>query len=159
PAPEPRRHLTYSRRVQPVAVRILHRPAGADPLPLEGWLADARRRNATALADRFVHAGATDVGIVDAPDPRPFGARLRGLAAEVAGRGGLVVLGSGATPLAETRDLRRFLRVAGSGERRALANNRYSADILAIGTVGGLADLPDLGADNAVPRWLAEVGG
>jgi hypothetical protein len=74
-------------------------------------------------------------------------------------RAGLVVLGSGAIPLARRRDLRRFLDVAGSGARRALANNRYSADVLAIGDAGGLDELPDLIADNAVPRWLAEVGG
>lgn len=152
-------HLAYSRRVQPVAVRILHRPAGLDPLPLEGWLAEARRRNATELAARFGEAGATDVRILDAHDPRPFGARLRGLASEVPAGGGLVVLGSGAVPLARKRDLRPFLRVAGSGGRHALANNRYSADLLAIGSGAALADVPDLAADNAVPRWLDEVAG
>jgi hypothetical protein len=56
-------------------------------------------------------------------------------------------------------DLRRFIEVAGSGERRALANNRYSADIVAIGQPSALADLPDIRADNALPRWLADVGG
>jgi hypothetical protein len=148
--------------MQPVAVRILHRPA-PDPLPLEGWLATARRSNAEELAHGFADAGATDVEILDAHDPRPFGARLRSLAAGLPARTGLVVLGSGAIPLARDRDLTAFLRVAGSGKRRALANNRYSADILAIGAVGAangaLAALPHLAADNAVPRWLDEVAG
>ena len=41
---------------------------------------------------------------------------------------------------------------------RALTNNRYSADVVAIARARiALADLPDLAADNALPRWLAEV--
>ncbi|HEY6014256.1 MAG TPA: hypothetical protein VIU37_09615, partial [Candidatus Limnocylindrales bacterium] len=45
-------------------------------------------------------------------------------------------------------------------ERRvALANNRYSADVVAIAGAGVLADLPDLPGDNALPRWLEEVAG
>jgi len=144
--------------VQPVAVRILHRPANGS-LPLEGWLADARSRNAARLADRFGRAGADDVVVLGEDDPRPFGARLRELAAGLPPKGGLVVQGSGAIPLARGRDLRAFVEVAGSGERRGLANNRYSADVLAIGRAAALADLPDLPADNAVPRWLDEVAG
>ena len=50
---DPDRPPGYSRRVQPVAVRILHRPATGS-LPLEGWLADARRRNAAQLAENGV---------------------------------------------------------------------------------------------------------
>ena len=41
----------------------------------------------------------------------------------------------------------------------ALANNRYSADIVAIACMERLLDLPDLPADNALPRWLEEVAG
>ena len=145
--------------MQPVAVRILHRPAGADPLPLESWLAEARRRNAAELADRFGAAGAADVAILAEDDPRPFGARLRELVAELPDGGGLVVLGSGAIPLASRRVIERFVRVAGSGDRHALANNRYSADVLAVGAAASLAALPDLAADNALPRWLEEVAG
>lgn len=145
--------------MQPVAVRILHRPAAADPLPLEGWLAEARRRNAAELADRFARARAEDVAILEADDPRPFGARLRELAADQPDRAGLVVLGSGAIPLARQRDIRALVAAAGSGEKRALANNRYSADVLAIGEAAGLRDVPDLRADNALPRWLEEVAG
>ncbi len=42
----------------------------------------------------------------------------------------------------------------------ALANNRYSADVVAIARAHTtLADLPDLATDNALPRWLADVAG
>jgi hypothetical protein len=41
----------------------------------------------------------------------------------------------------------------------ALTNNRYSADVVAIACAGTvLAALPDLGTDNALPRWLEEAG-
>ena len=46
------------------------------------------------------------------------------------------------------------------GSRRALANHRPSADVLAIAcATQALRDLPDLASDNALPRWLAEVAG
>jgi len=42
----------------------------------------------------------------------------------------------------------------------ALANHRYSADVVAIAGAGPvLRRLPDLPADNALPRWLAEAAG
>jgi hypothetical protein len=41
----------------------------------------------------------------------------------------------------------------------ALANNRYSADIVSIACAESLLELPDLPADNALPRWLEEVAG
>ena len=63
-------------------------------------------------------------------------------------------------PLATARDRQDFLAVAGSQGRRALTNNRYSADIIAItDATSGLADLPDLRGDNPLPRWLGEVAG
>jgi hypothetical protein len=71
----------------------------------------------------------------------------------------VVVLGSGAIPLATVADARRFVDVAGGGEQRALANNQYSADIVAIGDARLLDDLAELPGDNALPRWLAEVRG
>jgi hypothetical protein len=74
-------------------------------------------------------------------------------------RGGLVILGSGSIPLAGRRDLAELLEVAGSGERRALANSSYSADVVAIGAAAALASVPDLASDNALPRWLAEEAG
>ena len=144
--------------MQPVTVRILHPEAGPAAGPLEHSLAIARAANGERLRSRFAALGA-DAGIVSGPpDGQPFGARLRALAGGLRG-GGLVVLGSGAIPLATGRDLAAFVEAAASGERRALANNRYSADVVAIGELGPLRDLPDLPGDNALPRWLEEVAG
>jgi hypothetical protein len=146
-----------------VAVRILH-PAPAGVGPLERALLDARALNADRLALLFSEAGAQDVELSQQATPEPadgevsFGARLRAELAGV-GDGGLVVLGSGAIPLATVDDARAFVEVAASGERRALANNRYSADVVAIGEVEAVRSVPDLPGDNALPRWLEEVAG
>jgi hypothetical protein len=147
----------------PVAVRILHAEAGPNAGTLELALVAAR----AALAERhrrgFLAAGAADVRVVAGPpDGISFGERLRRLMAEAlsAGSDGLVVLGSGAIPLATERDRRVFVAAAAPMTPAALANNVYSADIVAISGVarlGGLRELPDLPADNALPRWLAEV--
>ncbi len=143
----------------PVAVRILHPEPDAASGPLTRWVADAR----AALADHhrrgFSAAGARDVAIVGGPrDDRTFGDRLRELVAEV-GSGGLIVLGSGSVPLATAGDRQAFVAVAAGDGRRALANNRYSADVVAISRVETLAVIPDLPGDNALPRWLEEVAG
>jgi hypothetical protein len=149
----------------PVAVRILHAEAGSQPGPLERALIGARAEMAESHRRGFLAAGATDVRVVAGPpDGISFGARLRGLAAEALGAGaaGLVVLGSGAIPLATARDRRAFVTAAGRLVPAALANNIYSADIVALcgaTLLGELRDLPDLPADNALPRWLAEVAG
>jgi hypothetical protein len=74
-------------------------------------------------------------------------------------RGGVVVLGSGSIPLARPADLRRFVEVAASPGNLALANNRYSADVVAISRAAALLELPPLPADNALPRWLEERAG
>jgi hypothetical protein len=147
----------------PVAVRILHAEAGPNAGTLELALVAAR----AALAERhrrgFLAAGAADVRVVAGPpDGISFGERLRGLAAEALrfGASGIVVLGSGSVPLATERDRRAFVAAAAAVTPAALANNVYSADIVAISSVarlGGLRELPDLPADNALPRWLAEV--
>jgi hypothetical protein len=124
------------------------------------WLAAARERVAAAHAKGFAAAGATDVEVVGgATGGTPFGARLRELVRTLEPDAGLVVLGSGAIPLAAPADRRALVEVAGSGERRALANNRYSADAIAIGRAARLRAVPDLPADNALPRWLEEVAG
>ena len=73
--------------------------------------------------------------------------------------GGLIVLGSGSIPLARAEDLRRFVEVAAGPGGLALANNRYSADVVAISRAADLAGLPPLPADNALPRWLEERAG
>src|SRR4029079_8396051 len=93
------------------------------------------------------------------PDGRSFGDRLRRIAGELREGSGVVLLGSGAIPLATRRDLERFVEVAGSGGPHALANNFYSADVVAIGRAAALRDVPDLPTDNALPRWLAEQAG
>src|SRR5262249_58250674 len=166
--PRPTAHLDrggrrrgYSRRVQPVAVRILHPTPGAVVGPLERALHDAHQRNARRLAAAFEAVGASDVLVVtEGRDGRSLGARLRTMAVSpaVAGSGsGLIVLGAGSVPLANPRDLRPFVETAGSGEARALANNRYSADIVAIGRPAVLDRLPDPPGGNGLPRWLEEV--
>jgi hypothetical protein len=139
-----------------VAVRIFHPEPRPDAGPLERGLADAR----LALARRH-EAGyrqvADDVAIVSgAADGTPFGARLRTLVARER-PGGIVVLGSGGLALARDADLRLFVEVASSGNRVALANNRYSADAIAVSCAESLLALPDLPSDNALPRWLEEA--
>ena len=83
---------------------------------------------------------------------------------EVPGAGGpagLVVLGAGSIPLARIADRRSLVDAAAAAIPGALANQRYSADVLAIARADlALADLPvELDSDNALPRWLAERAG
>ena len=145
-----------------MAVRILHPASSPAAGLLERALAAARSGNAERLARLFrsVLEGAADVRVVEGPpDGLSFGERLRGLVGELPAGSGLVVLGSGSIPLADRRDATDLVEVAGSGERRALANNRYSADVIAIGAAAALASVPDLPNDNALPRWLEESAG
>lgn len=137
----------------------MHPGPGPDQGPLEHWLAAVRRAGARRHVTGFAGAGASDVQIVSAPpDPTPFGARLRDIVSSGDGDG-LVVLGSGAIPLATAADRRAFVAAAGAEDRRALANNRYSADVVAIAKIATLPGIPDLPGDNALPRWLEEVAG
>jgi hypothetical protein len=65
-------------------------------------------------------------------------------------------------PLATAADRAAFVGAAAAGDNRALANNGYSADVVALSAwaVTTLADLPaEFPADNALPRWLQEVAG
>ena len=145
--------------MRPVSVRIMHPGPDAAAGPIEHWVATARIALAERHVSAFRAAGAADVEIVTgAPDGTPFGARLRGLIPPRAS-GGLVVLGSGAIPLATAADRRAFVQAAGAEDCRALANNRFSADAVAIARVDELPPIPDLPGDNALPRWLEEVGG
>lgn len=143
-----------------VHVVILHpeAPAGAGPLTVA--VAAARADLAERHRRGFERAGASTVRVVAGrPDDVPFGARLRGIALDSAA-GGLVVLGSGAAPLLTATDRRRFVATAALDAPMALANNRYSADIVAIAHARDvLATLPDRTTDNALPRWLAEHAG
>ena len=144
--------------MRPVAVRILHPDPGPAPGPIERWVAASRAIVAERHRSGFEAAGADDVRVVTGPrDDTPFGRRLRDLV-RADRPAGLVILGSGAVPLARDSDRVQFVAVAASEDRRALANNRYSADIVAIARAGeALVDLPDLAGDNALPRWLDEV--
>ncbi len=144
-----------------VLVAIFHPEPAPDAGPLVRATAAARRDLADRHARGFLEAGATSARIVSGrPDGRPFGARLRDLLDEV-GAGGLIILGSGALPLATAGDRRELIDVARTIRPRSLTNNRYSADIVAIARAGAtLKELPsDLPSDNALPRWLAEVAG
>lgn len=148
-----------------MTVRILHPAPGSVGGALTRALAAARAANADRLARLFSRAGADDVAVAEGePDGRSFGDRLRELVAGLpmtpdGGRGGLVVLGSGALPLATHAFVRELVAVAGSGERRVLANSFFSADAVAVGRADDLRDVPPLASDNALPRWLREVAG
>jgi hypothetical protein len=144
-----------------VATIIFH----AHPAPGAGPLSEAfavnRRRNAERQAKGFQRAGSA-VTIVEGPDDdRPFGRRVRQALVGLDGPppDGLVVLGSGSIPLARAKDHRAFVTIAAGPAGHALANNRYSADVVAIAGAACLADLPDLSSDNGLPRWLAETAG
>ena len=126
---------------------------------IERWVTAARADLAERHRAAFVAAGAADVAVLRGPpDDTPFGARLRQVIA--ADRpAGLVVLGSGAVPLAEAHDYAALVGAAATDAPVALANNRFSADVVAIGCVPSLPAIPDLPGDNALPRWLEEVAG
>src|SRR6476619_3039624 len=118
--------------MRPVTVRIMHPTPGPSAGPLERWVAEARADLARRHSAGFAASGASDVGIVSGPpDETPFGARLRALV-RADRPAGLVVLGSGAIPLATAADRRAFVTAATAEERVALANNRYSADVVAV---------------------------
>ncbi len=141
--------------------------AGPEAGPGAGRLTRALAEARAALAEHhrrgFLTAGATTARIVtDTQGSAPFGTRLRALLAEVPAGRGLVLLGSGAIPLATAADRRTFVAIGASLGRRALSNNRYSSDVLAF-TADAAANLrevpPELPTDNALPRWLDEVAG
>ena len=142
-----------------VGVIIFHAKAPPSAGPLSSWVAAERGRLAEDHRLGFEAAGADEARIVAGlPDGVPFGARLREVARRSRHRG-LVVLGSGAIPLATSLDRKAFVEAARADDVCALTNNRYSGDIVAIARSAALTQLPDLTSDNALPRWLAEVGG
>ena len=149
--------------MRPVLVLIFHPAAPPDAGPLVRALAEARRSLAERQRVAFLAAGADEVQVVaGSPDGLSFGERLRAkvqACAKGRGAGGAVVLGSGSIPLARAADLRRFVEVAAGPGGHALANNRYSADVIAVSRAADLAELPPLPADNALPRWLEERAG
>lgn len=143
-----------------VTVIIFHPEPGADAGTLARAVGIARARLAEMHRSGFLAVGATDACVVAGPpDDRAFGDRLRAVVADKRA-GGIVVLGSGAMPLASVADRRAFVEFAAGSEPRALANNRYSADVIAIAQASdALRDLPDLVSDNGLPRWLDEQRG
>ena len=141
-----------------VTVLILHPPLPADAGPLAAALDAARRDLAARHVAGFRAAGAASVFLVEEATAESFGARLRRLAA-AADTPGLVMLGSGALALSRPADYRAFVTAAASDQPGALANNRYSADAVAVAGAAVLRGLPDLPTDNALPRWLEESAG
>ncbi len=143
-----------------VDVAILHLEPDAAAGPLTHATAAARMELADRHRRGFLAAGATAATVhVGRADGVSFGERLRDLAAGVSD-GGLIVLGSGAIPLATAADRRELVEAARRTEAAALTNNQYSADVVAIARARSvLADLPDLATDNMLPRWLDEVAG
>ena len=141
----------------PVTVLVLAPEPARDAGPLERTLDAARAALAEHHRRGFLAAGAAAVVLKrEPPDDTPFGARLRRLVAELR-PDGLVVLGAGSIPLATGADLALFVAAAAADVPGALANQRYSADVVAIARAGEvLRDVPDLASDNALPRWLAE---
>ncbi len=141
-----------------VAVLVFHPEPAPDAGPLTRATADARGRAADRHVRGFLEAGATRATIVtDPPDDRSFGARLRDRLDDIAD-GGLIAFGSGAIPLASQADRRAFVAAAAADRPRALTNNRFSADVIAIARANeSLRDLPDLPTDNGLPRWLQEI--
>ncbi|HLY14915.1 MAG TPA: hypothetical protein VKR24_11245 [Candidatus Limnocylindrales bacterium] len=146
--------------MRPISVLIFHPQAGPGAGPLEARLAAARDRLARLHEIGFVRAGATNVRLISGPpDGLRFGTRLANALRDVPD-GGLVILGSGAIPLASLADRRLFVACAGGQGPMALSNNRFSSDILAVADVSWLRALPrDFAADNALPRWLVERAG
>lgn len=145
-----------------VAVRILHPLPDPSAGPLVRWVAEARATLAQRHRRGFEDAGAKDVAVIaGSADGRTFGSRLRELLTigGAGGIGGLVILGSGSIPLATSGDRRAFIDAAGANGRTALANDRFSADIVAIARADALPAIPDLPGDNALPRWLSELAG
>jgi hypothetical protein len=142
--------------VAAVTALVLHSPPPPAAGPLAGALDAARRDLAARHLAAFRAAGAAAVLLVEEADAVPFGARLRRLVATLA-TPGLVVLGSGALALARPADYRALVAAAAAEAPGALANSRYSADAVAVAGAAVLRDLPDLPADNALPRWLEEV--
>lgn len=134
---------------------ILHHDPGPRAGPLERSLIDVRLQLAERHRTGFEAAGA-EARIVTGSGS--FAAAVRDTVASDH-PDGAVVLGSGSLPLARPADRLRFVAAAGSNQLVALANNRYSADAVAVPCASSLLAMPDLPGDNALPRWLEERAG
>ena len=139
------------------AVLIFHRPAADGEPRLVRWLAEVREELARRQSALFERAGARPATwLTEWHEGLTFGEVLAQLAPA---RGGAIVFGSGAVPRLNSGDARRLVEIAASGAPRALTNNRYSSDVVALGQAKVLGDLPALPSDNALPRWLEERAG
>jgi hypothetical protein len=141
-----------------VNVVIFYPRAAPGAGPLTEAFATIRGRNVDRQAIGFEHAGAEVRVLDDMDNDLSFGRRVRETV-EALAPDGLILLGSGSVPLATASDRRAFVETAAGPPGHALANNRYSADIVAVAGAASLADLPDLRADNGLPRWLSETAG
>ena len=147
-----------------VTLLVTHDPPTAEQPPLTRLLAEARQRLAGDQERRFRTAGVARVlrrpgrtTSVGAPAVT-FGEFLAGVTTSER-PAGLIVMGSGAVPRLTQGDAQRLVATAASEGRRALTNNRYSSDVIAVARAASLRDLPALPSDNALPRWLEEHAG
>ena len=135
---------------------ILHPTARRKSGPVERVFEEIRRLNAERHIAGFRDAGA-DVHLDEGPAAGSFGERVRRFVRDT-NANGVVVLGSGSLPLTNAADWREFVEVAGGPTGRALTNNRFSGDAIAVAGASVLAELPNLASDNGLPRWLADRG-
>jgi hypothetical protein len=138
-----------------VVALILHARPAPDAGPLERAFETIRRANAERHVAGFRAAGAE--ALMDERPAGSYGERVRQVV-HAEKPDGIVLLGSGSLPLTNAKDWRTFVAAAGGRTSRALANNRFSADVIAVAGASVLEDVPDLASDNALPRWLAERG-
>jgi hypothetical protein len=144
--------------VSRVAAIIFHPRPVAGAGPLSDAFESIRRGNGERQVAGFRGAGA-EIALLDETGPgSSFGQRLRE-AVERDAPDGIIVLGSGSIPIATAADRRAFVATAAGPAGHALANNRYSADVVAMAGAARLASVPDISADNGLPRWLADNAG
>jgi hypothetical protein len=137
---------------------IFYPRAASGAGPLTDAFDTIHGRNADRQAIGFRRAGAEVAIVEDHDDETSFGQRVRDLVG-ASKADGLILLGSGSIPLATAADRGAFVATAFGPPGHALANNRYSADIVAVAGAARLANVPDLAADNGLPRWLEESAG
>ena len=160
-APAPPTATARLARMRPVAVRILHPDPGPCRRPHRalGRRRTGERRRAPSGRVRGRRARTTSGSSPGRPTIHRSDARLRDLV-RADRPAGLVILGSGAIPLATAGDRREFVAVrrvrgsAGPREQPLLGRHRRDRP-----SRRDLADVPDLAGDNALPRWLDEVAG
>ena len=140
-----------------VVALILHAPLAPGAGPLGRAFEAIRRKTAERHAAGFETAGAAPI-VDDRPTGGSFGERVRTVVTEDRPHG-LVVLGSGSIPIAGLPERRLFVDVAAGPAGHALANNRYSADVVAVAGADVLGRLGDVPSDNGLPRWLAADAG